>query len=165
MARRKLKFPNREGQIPEGTGRPELAEGEVLVTEEDRRFLRSMYTRSHHLRADEPGDKGGSDGGPDPYDLLLMSLGACTSMTLRMYANHKDLPVENIVVRLRHDRIHAKDCEECETTEGYVSRIERFIHYDGELSDEQHQRLMEIADKCPVHRTLKGEIRIVTRSE
>lgn len=149
---------------PTTMGRPELDEGEVLVTEEDNRFLRSMYTRSHRLQADEPEDKGGRALGPDPYELLLMSLGSCTSMTLRMYANRKNLPVENIEVRLRHDRIHARDCEDCETTEGYVSRIERFIRYEGDLAEEQHRRLIEIAGKCPVHRTLKGEIEIITRS-
>lgn len=141
-----------------------LGDGEVLVTERNRAYLRSMYTRLHHLLSDEPAANGGSDLGPDPYELLLMSLGACTSMTLRMYANHKKLPVEDIEVRLRHDRIHARDCEDCETTEGYVSRIERIIRYAGSLSEEQHRRFMEIAGKCPIHRTLKGEIQILTRS-
>lgn len=145
--------------------RPDVDSGTVLVTEEDDKFLRRLYTPSHDFPADEPRANGGTDRGPDPYELLLMSLGACTSMTLRMYANRKDLPVTDIQVRLRHDRIHARDCEDCETTEGQVSRIERTISYQGELTGDQHQRFMAIADKCPVHRTLKGEIQIVTRSE
>lgn len=164
MARQKPEFTNQEGHAHEQTGRPELTDGEVFVTEEDGKFLRGLYTRRHHFPADEPETNGGTGKGPDPYELLLMSLGACTSMTLRLYANHKNLPVENIEVRLRHDRIHARDCEECETAEGYVSRIERVISYQGELSEEQHRRFMEIADKCPVHRTLKSEIQIITRS-
>lgn len=139
-------------------------DGEVLVTEGDGKFLRNLYTQRHHFLADEPRANGGGDQGPDPYELLLMSLGACTSMTLRLYANHKGLPVEDIEVRLRHDRVHARDCEDCESTGGYVSRIERLIRYTGDLSPEQHERLLEIADKCPVHKTLKGEIQIVTRS-
>ncbi len=142
-----------------------LSDGEVLVTEENEQFLRGMYTHAHYLQADEPRGNGGTGLGPDPYELLLMSLGACTSMTLRLYAGHKNLPVSNIEVRLRHERIHARDCEDCESTEGYVSRIERRIRYEGALSAEQHRRLMEIADKCPVHKTLKGEIQIVTSSD
>ncbi len=142
-----------------------LEPGEVLVTEQDDKFLRRLLTPSHALLADEPEANGGTDRGPDPYDLLLMSLGACTSMTLRMYANHKKLPVQNIRVRLRHERVHARDCEDCESTEGYIARIERTVAYEGELSDEQHQRFMQIADKCPVHKTLSGEIRIVTEYE
>ena len=93
-----------------------------------------------------------------------MSLGACTSMTLRMYINHKKLPVENLEVRLRHERVHAEDCQDCEAKDGMISEIHRELRYDGSLSDEQHQRLLDIADKCPVHKTLKGEIRILTRS-
>lgn len=145
--------------------RPGVEAGEVLVTERDKKFLRRLYTQAHEFPADEPKANGGTDLGPDPYELLLMSLGACTSMTLRMYANHKKLPVEDIRVRLKHDRIHARDCEDCESTEGKVSRIERVVTYEGDLSEDQHQRFMEIGDKCPVHRTLKGEIQIVTRSE
>jgi putative redox protein len=151
--------PNDENQGPE---QPAPDPGEVLVTEENDRFLRRLYTHSHDFLSDEPEDRGGDDRGPDPYELLLMSLGACTSMTLRMYANHKKLPVSDIEVRLRHDRIHAEDCEECESSEGQISRIKRTISYKGDLPEEQHARFMEIADKCPVHRTLKGEIQIET---
>lgn len=168
MAKQKPESPSKNKQTrapgPGSSRSPKPSVGEVLVTEENKKFLRNLYTQSHHYLADEPAVNGGSDLGPDPYELLLMSLGACTSMTLRMYANHKKLPVEGIEVRLKHDRIHARDCEDCESSDGYISRIERVIRYQGELSDEQHQRFMEIADKCPVHKTLKGEIQIVTRA-
>jgi len=164
MPRRKQEFTNDEGQTVAADTQARLGDGEVLVTEENEQFLRGLYSRDHYLQADEPRGNGGTDLGPDPYELLLMSLGACTSMTLRLYAGRKNLPVKNIEVRLRHERIHARDCEDCESTEGYVSRIERRIRYQGTLSAEQHSRLMEIADKCPVHKTLKGEIQIVTSS-
>lgn len=160
MAKQESAVPNEEGRPSAGSG---LAAGEVLVLEQDTKFLRKLYTQHHDYLADEPTANGGTDLGPDPYELLLMSLGACTSMTLRMYANHKKLTVDDIEVHLRHDRIHAEDCENCENTEGYVSRIERTIRYKGDLSDEQHRRFMEIADKCPVHKTLKGEIQILTQ--
>lgn len=143
---------------------PTVKAGEVLVTEQDAHFLRGLYTTDHQWQADEPKDKGGSNQGPDPYDLLLMSLGACTSMTLRMYANHKKLPVENLEVHLKHTRVHAEDCQDCESKDGMVSEIERELNYEGSLTDEQHQRLLEIANKCPVHKTLMGEIRIRTHS-
>lgn len=145
--------------------RPGVDAGEVLITEQDAHFLRGMYTTEHQVLADEPTGKGGTDQGPNPYDLLLMSLGACTSMTLRMYANHKSLPVTNIEVRLRHSRIHAEDCADCETQAGKLDRIERIISYEGDLSKEQHQRFLEIADRCPVHRTLTGEIQIETKGK
>ena len=145
--------------------RPKVTPGEVLVTERDAAFLRGLYTSDHQWLADEPKDKGGSNLGPSPYELLLMSLGACTSMTLRMYANHKKLPIENIQVHLSHKRIHAQDCAECETQDGRVDEMERIIEYQGQLTEEQHQRLLEIADKCPVHKTLEGEIKVHTRSK
>lgn len=147
-----------------GQPQRDLKAGEVLVTEENKQFLRRLYTPDHDFPADEPEKNGGTAMGPDPYELLLMSLGACTSMTLRMYANHKKLPVEDIQVRLKHERIHANDCAECETSDGYIARIERVVSYKGELTGEQHQRFLAIADKCPVHKTLEGEIQVVTRS-
>ncbi|MHA7880202.1 MAG: OsmC family protein [Saccharospirillum sp.] len=136
--------------------------GSVLVTESTESLLRGLYTADHMLLADEPEDKGGTNLGPNPYDYLLMALGSCTSMTLRMYAEHKGLPVSNIEVTLKHERIHAEDCADCETKKGQLSRIERVIRYDGDLSPEQHQRFLQIADRCPVHRTLSAEIRIDT---
>ena len=115
---------------------------------------------SHKLYADEPIEAGGSDSGPDPYSLLLASLGACTSMTLQLYARRKGWPLEKVEVRLRNERIHARDCEECASEEGMITRIERYISLTGPLSEEQTARLLEIAQKCPVHRTLTAEISI-----
>lgn len=143
--------------------RPRVAEGEVLITEQDNKFRRGLYTDHHDWIADEPESSGGTEQGPDPYALLLMALGSCTSMTLRMYANRKQLPVSDIRVWLRHSRVHARDCEDCESESGYVDRIEREIAYRGELEPEMRERFLEIADKCPVHKTLTGEIRVVTR--
>jgi len=138
--------------------------GSVLVESADATTLRQRLSNGRHeLIADEPRDVGGDDAGPGPYDLLLMSLGACTSMTLRLYARRKGWPLEAVRVRLKHDRIHAKDCLDCETKEGQIDRIDRAIELVGPLSDEQRGRLLEIADKCPVHKTLTSEIKIVTR--
>ncbi|MGB5329620.1 MAG: bifunctional alpha/beta hydrolase/OsmC family protein [Gammaproteobacteria bacterium] len=137
----------------------DLADGEVLITELDHKFLRGMYSNGHFLRADEPIKYGGKDLGPSPYDLLLMSLGACTSMTLRMYANRKNLPLEDISIRLIHERVHAEDCVDCESK---VERITRRISLLGDLNEEQRGKLLEIADKCPVHRTLESDPKIVT---
>jgi uncharacterized OsmC-like protein len=117
----------------------------------------------HNLLADEPTDYGGTGTGPSPYDYLLSSLGSCTSITLRMYADRKKWPLEGITVRLKHGKIHATDCEECETETGEVDQIEREITLEGDLDDEQRGRLLEIADKCPVHRTLHSEIVVKTR--
>src|ERR1700745_4007008 len=119
----------------------------------------------HRLVADEPEAAGGLDSGPGPYDLLLAALGACTSMTLRLYAERKKLPLARTRVRLRHSRIYAADCAECETKEGMLDRIERIITLEGELDAEARKRLIEIADKCPVHRTLTSEIDIRTIEE
>src|SRR5690606_9769274 len=122
-----------------------------------------LYDGRHELFADEPVTMGGGDTGPSPYELLLMSLGACTSMTLRMYAKRKGWPLEGVRVVLRHDRIHAEDCLDCETKTGKIDRIDRAIAMTGPRSDEQRGPLLEIADKCPVHKTLTSEIKIVTR--
>jgi putative redox protein len=117
---------------------------------------------AHRLLADEPVEAGGSGAGPDPYSLLLAALGACTSMTLQIYARRKQWPLEKVTVRLRHDRIHAADCANCSTTDGMVDRIERVISLEGSLTAQQKTRLLEIAEKCPVHRTLLSEISIVS---
>ena len=129
------------------------------------KFQQEIISGRHHLIADEPQDAGGLGSGPTPYDLLLASLGACTSMTLRLYAARKKLPLTRTVVRLRHHRIHATDCAECETKEGMLDRIERVIRLEGDLTSEDRKRLLEIADQCPVHRTLTSEIDIRTSEE
>ena len=132
---------------------------EVVVTSVG--FLKQEITAgSHTFYADEPREAGGADSGPDPYALLLAALGACTSMTLQLYARRKEWPLEKVEVSLRHSRIHAVDCEECETKEGNIGRIERYISLTGPLSDEQKERLLEIAKRCPVHKTLTSEISI-----
>ena len=139
------------------------APGLVIVREtRDGTFDQEIIAGKHHLVADEPVDAGGQDSGPGPYDLLLASLGACTSMTLRLYADGKKLPLQRVEVRLRHFRVYATDCAECETKEGMVDHIDREIRLDGDLSAEQRAKLMEIANKCPVHRTLTSEINIRT---
>jgi putative redox protein len=135
----------------------------VTVTETGGgKFQQSITIGPHRLTADEPIAAGGLDSGPGPYDLLLAALGACTSMTLRLYAEHKNLPLARTSVTLSHSKIHAQDCEECETKEGKIDRIDRVLTLDGDLSEEQRARLIEIADKCPVHRTLTSEVNIRT---
>ena len=137
--------------------------GTVLVRETGNgKFQQEILSGPHRFLADEPVKVGGLDSGPGPYDLLLAGLGACTSMTLRLYADGKKLPLKRVTVRLTHNKIHAEDCLTCETKEGMVDRIDRNITFEGALDAEQRKRLMEIADKCPVHRTLKSEIEIRT---
>jgi uncharacterized OsmC-like protein/fermentation-respiration switch protein FrsA (DUF1100 family) len=126
------------------------------------RFQQEVTVGTHRFLADEPLEVGGLDSGPGPYDLLLAGLGACTAMTLRLYAERKALPLERVTVRLDHSRIHAADCADCETKEGMLDRIDRAITLRGALDAEQRRRLLEIADKCPVHRTLTSEIDIRT---
>ena len=136
----------------------------VVVREtRDSKFQQNISVGPHRLVADEPVAAGGKDTGPGPYDFLLAGLGACTSMTMRLYADRKSLPLERTTVTLRHSKIHAQDCAECETKEGMLDQIDRVIAMEGALDAEQRKKLMEIADKCPVHRTLTSEIRIVTR--
>jgi len=127
------------------------------------KFMQAITVGKHRLFADEPVSAGGTDSGPSPYDLLLAALGACTSMTIRMYADLKQLPLEKVTVRLRHKKVHAEDCAECETREGKIDRIEREIELAGGLDEAQRARLLEIANKCPVHRTLHSEVWIPTR--
>jgi uncharacterized OsmC-like protein len=128
-------------------------------------FLQEVVSGKHHLRVDEPGSVGGSDAAPGPYDYLLVALGSCTSMTVGLYARRKQIPLENITVSLSHSRIHAKDCEECETKEGMLDRIDISIELTGPLTPEQREKLMEIAAKCPVHRTLNSEINVRVRAD
>lgn len=141
----------------------EAAPDVVTVTETGQgKFQQTIRAGRHTVVADEPLAQGGLDSGPNPYDLVLAGLGACTSMTLRLYANHKGLPLERVSVALKHSRIHAADCETCETKEGKVDRIERVLTLTGNLDAEQRKRFLEIANKCPVHRTLTSEIDIRT---
>ena len=141
----------------------DAAPGVVVVRETGRgRFQQEVIVGSYRLLADEPENVGGLDSGPGPYELLLAALGACTAMTLRLYAERKQIPLRRTEVRLRHARIYAVDCAECETRSGMIDRIERVITLEGDLDDEQRRRLMEIADKCPVHRTLESEVDIRT---
>ena len=148
---------------PAERGDEQIEVGTVLVRETGNgKFQQEVLSGPHRFLADEPIKVGGLDSGPGPYDLLLAGLGACTSMTLRLYAEHKKLPLERVSVRLMHNRIHAEDCLNCETKEGMVDRIDRSITMEGLLDAEQRKRLLEIADKCPVHRTLESEIEIRT---
>ncbi len=137
----------------------------VVVREtRNSKFQNAVIVGPHHLLADEPAAVGGEDTGPGPYDYVLAGLGACTSMTMRMYAERKSLPLERVTVTLSHNRIHAEDCAECETKVGMLDQFDRVIAMEGALDAEQRKKLMEIADKCPVHRTLTSEIHIVTKA-
>src|SRR4029077_4797573 len=135
----------------------------VVVKAGPSRFGQNISVGPHLLQADEPRDVGGNDEGPNPYEPLLAALGACTSMTVRMYAERKQWPLQGVQVRLAHSRIHAEDCAECDTKQGMLDRIEAEITFIGDLSDDQRHRLLEIANICPVHRTLVSEVQILTR--
>jgi uncharacterized OsmC-like protein/pimeloyl-ACP methyl ester carboxylesterase len=149
--------------LPEKPAVSDSAPRKVVVRETGNgKFQQTVSVGPHQLVADEPIAAGGDDSGPGPYDYLLAGLGACTSMTMRMYADRKSLPLERVTVTLNHSKVHAADCAECETKVGMLDRIERVISIEGALDAEQRKKLMEIADKCPVHRTLTSEIRIVT---
>jgi uncharacterized OsmC-like protein len=148
---------------PEQPADPGTAPRVVVVREtRNSKFQQTVAIGPHHMLADEPMAAGGEDTGPGPYDYLLAGLGACTSMTMRMYADRKALPLERVTVTLKHSKIHAEDCAECETKAGMLDQIDRAIAIEGALDADQRKRLMEIADKCPVHRTLTSEVRIVT---
>jgi uncharacterized OsmC-like protein len=138
----------------------------VVVTEtREGTFQQEVVIGPHRMLADEPAAAGGRDSGPGPYEFLLAGLGACTAMTLRLYAERKKLALRRVSVTLRHAKIHAADCADCETREGMLDRIDRTIALDGDLADAERARLLEIADKCPVHRTLTSEIDIRTALE
>ncbi|OBG72100.1 MULTISPECIES: OsmC family protein [unclassified Mycobacterium] len=137
-------------------------EGTVVVAEAGTgTYTQHISAGRHRLVADEPRPIG-DDAGPTPYDLLLAALGSCTSMTLRMYAARKGWPLQQVRVSLRHSRIHAKDCADCETRNGWVDHIEREIELIGDLDDEARARLLHMADRCPVHQTLTSEVHIAT---
>ena len=148
---------------PEGqAGEKEAGPREVIVRGEASGFAQTIVVGPHRLAADEPTSVGGTDAGPNPYDFLLAALGSCTSMTVAFYARRKQWPLEAVTVRLRHAKIHAVDCAECETREGMIDRIEVNLELVGSLTEQQRARLFEIAERCPIHRTLTSEIDIRT---
>jgi uncharacterized OsmC-like protein/fermentation-respiration switch protein FrsA (DUF1100 family) len=154
-----------DAAAPEQAADPGKTPRSVVVQEtRNSKLQQTVVVGPHRLLADEPVAAGGEDTGPGPYDFLLAGLGACTSMTMRLYADRKSLPLERVTVTLKHSKIHAEDCAECETRAGMLDQIDRVIAMEGALDAEQRQKLMEIADKCPVHRTLTSEIHIVTRA-
>ncbi|THD75462.1 MAG: OsmC family protein [Bradyrhizobium sp.] len=142
----------------------EAARNVVVRETGNGKFQQMVTVGPHRMLADEPVAAGGEDSGPGPYDYVLAGLGACTSMTMRLYADRKSLPLERVTVTLKHSKIHAQDCTECETKDGMLDQIDRTIAMAGALDAEQRNKLMEIADKCPVHRTLTSEIHIVTHA-
>ncbi|HEY0369580.1 MAG TPA: OsmC family protein [Chthoniobacterales bacterium] len=147
--------------VPTGEDAPT----DVIVRGDTTGFLQEIDVGRFHLQADEPAEIGGTDRAPTPYDYLLAALGACTSMTVGLYARKKQWPLENVTVALHHSRIHARDCSDCETKNGMLDRIDLRVRLVGNLSDEQRMKLLEIAHKCPVHRTLTSEVKINVQME
>lgn len=139
-----------------------LTKGHVLVAEKNKQFTRTVLSDTHVWLADEPTSVGGNDLGPDPYEHLLAALGTCTSMTVRMYANRKQIPLEDVSVELSHNRQHSKDCDECDVKDRQIEVLNRYVTLKGQLSEQQRQRLLEIADRCPVHRTLHSNLEVKT---
>ena len=138
-----------------------MAEATEVTVSSDEGLAQQIVSGDHRWLADEPPPYG-TGTGPSPYQLLLSALGACTSMTLRLYAQRKGMDVQRITVRLQHSRIHAADCQGCETKSGFLDRIDRDIQLTGNLSENEKRRLLEIAERCPVHRTLQSEMHIRT---
>jgi putative redox protein len=136
-----------------------MTTGAAVVVSNESGLAQEIVSGKHRWRADEPAPFG-TDSGPSPYELLLAALGACTSMTLRLYAQRKGMDLQRITIRLRHFRIHAEDCRDCETKEGLLDRVDREIELTGNLDEAQKLRLLEIAERCPIHRSLKSEINI-----
>lgn len=145
--------------MPSAQVRPTLSQGEICVLERNREFQRDIYSDKHHLLADEPAEHHGhgSDQGFDPYELLMASLGACTSMTIRMYANHKGWPLDAVEVKLQHQKIHEDDGAGGTRA---VDQLTRTVNVRGALTQEQRDRLLDVANKCPVYRTLTGQLRV-----
>ena len=142
---------------------PKASTFSVTVSSRGIDFVQEIAARTHHILGDEPIEDGGADAGPSPYELLLAALGTCKSITVSMYAKTKAWPLERVVVRLAHSKVHAEDCRDCHTKEGMLDRIECELEFEGPLSAEQRARLLEIASHCPVHRTLTSEISILSR--
>ena len=143
----------------------DIDKGQVRVSERDHQFTQNVLSDSHFWLADEPVAVGGANLGPDPYEHLLAALGTCTTMTLRMYASRKKLPLDHVEVQLKHDRIHLKDCEDCDETGKRLETITRTVKLNGDLTEAERSRLLEIADRCPVHRTLHGHLEVITESD
>ncbi len=140
-----------------------VAKGHVYVEEKDHKFTQNVYSDSHHWLADEPTAVGGQNTGPDPYEHLLAALGTCTSMTIRMYADRKKWPLSNVAINLYHERSYNSDCQHCDETPQQIDNLNREIVLEGDLTDEQKSRLLEIADKCPVHKTLHSHLVVNTK--
>ncbi len=147
---------------PEASEALSGSEGEIVARTRADGFRTEILAAGHVLLADEPVAVGGENAGPSPYDLLAAALASCTSMTLKMYAGFKKLELESTTVRVRHDKIHAEDCRDCETVEGKIDEFRRELELEGDLSEAERARLLEIADRCPVHRTLDGEVKVRT---
>lgn len=139
------------------------SDNRVTTSTKAQGFFTELFTKGHAMIADEPQAYGGTGRGPSPYDYLLAALGACTGMTLQMYARHKKIPLEKTIVYLSHQKMHAEDCAHCETEDGKIDRMEREIELIGALNNAQRQRLLEIAERCPVHRTLHSEVDIISK--
>lgn len=153
---------SKKGSRKEGRGEPGPEPRVVMVRGDGRSLAQEIIVGPHRLAADEP-EQVGTDTGPSPYNLLVAALGACTAMTITLYAQRKEWPLESVTVLLRHNKIHAQDCANCDTKEGKIDRIERAIELGGDLTDEQRERLLAIAEKCPVRRTLASEVDIQSR--
>jgi putative redox protein len=139
-----------------------VSEGSALARTAIDSFRTDIEAGSHQLIADEPASAGGTDLGPSPYGLLSAALASCTTMTLKMYASFKKLDLQSVSAHVTHEKIHAKDCADCESETGRIDTFHRVLRYEGNLTEEQERKLLEIADKCPVHKTLHGEINITT---
>ena len=152
--------------MPEANTSSPTTEGSAIAHSDNRGFRTTLDVAGHALVADEPIAVGGTDQGPSPYGLLSASLAACTAMTLHAYAKMKRLAINNIDVTVRHEKVHERDCENCEQDAGaMIDRLERTIRIEGELTDEARARMLQIADRCPVHRTLAAGVKIVTRAD